>query len=86
MKKLALLAALGLLFTGTAFAAPLSDQGNSTSDSKTMQSGQPGKANAAEKEKMGTSGSGMNSPKPTQETGQKDKTPASGGAGIKQEK
>jgi len=97
MKKLAILVAAGLLFTGTAFAAPLSDEGTSTSTSSGMQGGQPGKANANEKtkSKMGTTGSGMNnmsgstmgnSGAPAKDSMEKGKSPASPNAGIKQEK
>jgi hypothetical protein len=86
MKKLTILI-VGLVFTGTAFAAPLSDQGSSTSDSKAAPSAQTERAKANEKSKMGTTGSGMsNSASPVHESVQKNKSPASQGSGIKQEK
>jgi hypothetical protein len=89
MKKLTLIVATGLLIGGTAFAAPLTDQGTSTSTSTGTQADQVGKANtnAKAKSKMGTTGSGMNNaPSPAKDTMQKNKSPASQGSGIKQEK
>ena len=85
MTKLAILVAVGLLFTGPAFAQ--TTQGTNKSNS-TMQSGQTGKADVNEKAKpgMGTTGSGTNSTTPAKESMQKDKSPASQGSGIKQEK
>jgi hypothetical protein len=88
MQKIATLVAAGLLFSGAAFAAPLSDQGTSTSDSTGTQAGQSGNTstNAKMKPSTGTTGSGMNSPSPAKDTMQKDKSPASQNSGIKQEK
>ena len=89
MKNLTLMVAAGLLFAGSAFAAPLTDQGSSTSTSTGTQADQAGKpnTNAKAKSNMGTTGSGMsNTPSPTKDTMEKDKSPASQGSGIKQEK
>jgi hypothetical protein len=90
MKKIASLIAASLLLAGVASAAPLSDQGTSTSDSNGTQAGQTGKPSANEKAmpKAGTTGSGVNSNMgtPAKDSMQKDKSPASQGAGSKQEK
>jgi len=88
MKNLTLMVAAGLLFAGSAFAAPLTDQGSSTSASTGTQADQVGKPNNAKaKSNMATTGSGMsNTPSPTKDTMEKDKSPASQGSGIKQEK
>ena len=54
MNKRTLVIAAGLLFAGSAFAAPLTDQGSSTSTSTGTQADQAGKPNTNAKAKSNT--------------------------------
>jgi hypothetical protein len=96
MTKLVIIIAAGLLFAGAASAAPLTDHGTSTSDSTGTQVDQTQRTNANEKATTGAgAGGSMNGMSGTRapakngmqnDSMQKNKSPASPNAGVKQEK